>query len=366
MTKVLLLVHGMGSHPAGWSDGVRDTLDEVAARYASFKGNGARFSQRAKLVEIRYDGIFEEYVEQWQAKAEELAGYAAAQGRPLPRIVSWLKTTLPDDDAAAKSFFWSTAVDPLLYRGFALVRDRVRAAVMAQVVSALTRNMAGGAVEASVLAHSLGTAVIHDTLHQLGTAPQGGNESFAVGRWQLENVFMVADVCMLGPPWVRDIDYYTSILRPPSAGGGADGSYCQYFVNVWHRWDPFVMCGPFRPTTWGDDYFPVGPLEHFHQANVHGLTHYLDHPAVHVPIINGTLGYRAVPAKEEQDALAKYPVLSAPECATQLQTLKAKAKEFEHVGDDLEELVIDIAEFYAAAKRAGEACKGLASDDPFA
>src|SRR5262249_36953451 len=152
-----------------------------------------------------------------------------------------------------------------------------------------------------------------------------------------------------------------SVVRP-AKDGDADNTYCQFFVNVWHRWDPFVLCGPFRPTTWGDGYFPVGPLEHFHQANVHGFTHYLDHPAVHIPIINGTLGDRVIPSREQQDALARYPQIGSPECAAQIQTLQDTAKEFSNVGDDLEGLATKGAEFYAAAKRAAEACRGLASN----
>lgn len=362
MAKLLFLVHGIGSHPPGWSEGVQAKLDEAASQYAAFRGGAARFTQRVRITEIRYDGIFEEVVDQWETQAGELGKWAKKQGRALPKVVAWLNTTLPHEEA--KNFFWSTAVDALLYRGFPLVRDRVRSAVMAQVVSALTKNMVGGAVEASVLAHSLGTAVMHDTLHKLGQAPFEGNESFTAKRFQFEHLFMLADVCVLGPAALRDVDALKSIVRP-TFPGGAGKSYCQFFVNTWHEWDPFILCGRFKPTTFGDNYFEVGPLGHFKRANVHGFTHYLDHPAVHIPIINGTLGFRAITRKEEQDALANYPLIGSPECSAELQTLKDKAKEFEHVGDDLEDIVTKAAEFYAVAKRAAETCAGLAGRDLF-
>ena len=356
MSKLLFLVHGMGSNPAHWSDSLRDKLDEVASRYSAFAGGAAKFSQRVTLCEIRYDGVFEEKVQQWQADAAELDKWSQTAGRPLPKIVQWLRTTMPREDA--KNFFWSTAVDPLLYRGFQLVRDEVRANVMAQIVSCLTTNMAGGAADACVLSHSLGTAVMHDALHQLGSQPYQGNESFIATRFKFQSFFMLADVCMLGPHGLLDIDYFNSVVRPVIAGN--ERTYCQFFFNAWHQFDPFVLSGPFRPTTWGDRYREIGPLQHFHQANIHGLVHYLDHPAVHVPIINASLGFQAIPVKESQDALANYPLIGSPECSAQIQKLKELAKEFENAGEDLEELVIKIAEFYAAAKQLGEECKGMA------
>jgi hypothetical protein len=363
MSKLLILVHGMGSHSKGWSGSVRATLDRVAARYDAFS-NGPPFSARVRVAEVNYGSCFKELVDQWQAKASELERFAGG-AQALPKVVGWLRRPLPQDDEAAKAFFWSTAIDPLLYRGFPLVRDRVRSLVMDQVVRCLKEAMADGAAEATVLAHSLGTAVTHDTLHALGSAAQQGNEVLSADRYQFSNLFMLADVCVLGPRGVRDVDPFTSVVRPVPADGSGRG-YCQRFFNAWHRWDPFVLAGPFRPTTWGDGYRPIGPLGHFRGANVHAYTHYLDHPAVHVPLINATLGFRAIPAQEEEQALAEYVQIGAPECGQQIQLLKDIAKEFEHAEDDLQELVIRTAEFYAAAKRSSEACRGLAAGTPLA
>jgi hypothetical protein len=359
MSKLLFIVHGMGSNPPGWSDGVRDKLDEVASRYSAFRDGTARFSQRIRIVEIRYDGIFEEIVQDWKADADKLAEFSARSQRPMPKVVAWLKKPLAAD---VKGFFWSTAIDPLLYRGFSLVRDRVRAAVTAQIVSGLTKNMVGGTIDASVLAHSLGTIVMHDSLHELGAAPFQGNESFTAKRWKFSNVFMLADVCCLGPKVLQDIDYASSIVRPVG-DHDADDCYCQFFLNVSHRWDPFVLAGPFTPSTWGDGYMPVGPLEHFKHANVHGFSHYLDHPSVHIPIINGTLGTPAITEKEMQDAIARYPSLGSGECSSQITKLKAKAKEMKKAGNDLEQLVIETSEFYALAKAAAEECRSLAGGE---
>ena len=358
MGKILFVVHGMGSHPPGWAQDIRDKLDQVASAYAAFKQSA--FSRQVQIIEIRYDGVFEQYIEQWQADADKLAQWSADEKAPLPKIVAWLKKPLPPDEEAAKNFMWATALDPVLYRGFSLVRDQVRATVIAQIVSGLTKNMVGGAVEASVLAHSLGTAVTHDALATLGKEPYQGNESFAAARFAFESIFMLADVCQLGPAALRDIDPLGSVVKPTSAGA-AGSTYCQTFLNATHRWDPFVLCGPFTPANWGAGYLPIGPLEHFHQANVHGFTHYIDHPAVHVPIINGTLGYPAVTVKEEQDAIAKYPAILNQACSSEIKMLKQKADDVAQNSGDLETLAIKIAEFFAVAKKAAASCKELAN-----
>jgi hypothetical protein len=352
--KLLFLVHGVGVHPKGWSDDVRDKLDAAAAQYAEFGAGRPRFSERVTVAEIQYDTIFDDLVARWREQADALDAFSRGQGRPLPRLVQWLRGPLPGD---TRGFFWSTALDALLYRGFALVRDHVRASVMSQFVTALTEHMATDSVEASVLAHSLGTGVTHDVLHLLGSSPVGDNEAFHVSRFQFENIFMLADTALLGPKAVLDIDPATSIVRPSSAG--ADGGYCQFFMNVWHRFDPVAVTAPFRPTTWGDGYTPVGPLEHFHEANVHAFDHYLDNPAVHVPIINATLGFAAVTADEARAARAAYPQIGSPECSAQIAALKAKVTEFDHAGEDLEDFVIRTSEFYALARRSAESCRGL-------
>lgn len=363
MTQMLVLVHGMGTSPAGWSDepgGPKAKLNAIAKQYRAFK-TGPAFCDRLVVREIAYDDCFATLVNQWQAKSTELAKFALSAQRPLPKLVDWLDRSLPMNEAAAKQFFWSTASDPLLYRGFALVRDRVRVAVMTQLVEML-KDAGSQAINVTVVAHSLGTAVMHDVLHLLGNGVLPDEvkdvEVLLPSRWKFANLFMIADVCLLGPPATRDIDPFASIVRPVMPDGSRDG-YCRKFFEVWHRFDPFAILAPFRPGDWGKGYRPIGPLSHFRSANVHGFTHYLDHPAVHVPLINFALGEEAITAREEAAALGAYADIVAPECGQQIGRVKAKATEFAAVGDDLQDLVIKIAEFYALARDAGASCQGI-------
>ncbi len=298
MSKLLLLVHGMGKHEANWGDSVKAKLDQVAQRYKPFKAGKPAFTQRVKVVPLRYDQIFGDLVDKWQFDAQALDSFlkespVGTNGSPtgFSRVLSWLRKPLPPEEL---NFFWTTAIDPLLYRGSALVRDQVRAFMADAIIKACNAMPADERVEVSIVAHSLGTAIVHDTLHFLGNQllkDKDGNvlEAAHVSRDGFAWLFMLADVCMLGPRWVRDIDYFESLVRPISSGL-ASTSYCQFFVNTWHRWDPFVLGGPFRPSTWGEDYIPIGPLDHVQSLNVHAFSHYLDHPDVHSTIINAVLG----------------------------------------------------------------------------
>jgi hypothetical protein len=359
MTKVLVLVHGMGEHAPGWSADIVAKLDAVAAQYPAFT-SGARFSQRLIIEEIVYDDVLATIVAGWGRDALALGDWAKAAGRPLPKLVSWLRSPLPPN---VEGFFWTTAIDPLLYRGFHLVRDQVRARVTKQIADVAKRAMQDGAAEISVLAHSLGTAVTHDSLDALGRKPFEHNEVLTAKRWQFANLFMLADVCQLARNLVADIDYFASLVRPTTAGT-ADDTYCQFFLNAWHRDDPFVVVAPFRPTTWGRNYVPIGPLEHFHQANVHGYTHYLDHPLVHVPIINGALGDLVISDADQAKVLSSYPMTSSRACDAQIGAIVQSAQELAHAAD-LEEAIIGISEFLAVAREAADACKALASPDMF-
>ena len=358
--KLLVLVHGMGVHPPDWSSSLVERLDSLSANYQAFKTK--RFSKHIAIAELAYDDCFSKVVDDWQTSSAGFGAWATQAGRPMPKVVSWLDRTLPASESAAKSFFWSTAIDPLLYRGFALVRDRVRATVAARLVEIIADATEDEAVDVTICAHSLGTAVMHDVLDQLANGrvpPEVADvEVLRTPPWRFANLFMIADVCQLGPAWVRDIDALNSVVRPVAPDGSVAGN-CDRFFEVWHRYDPFVLCGPFRPTEWGDGYRPIGPLAHFRGANVHGYTHYLDHPRVHIPLFNAAMGRTVIKAQEQEAAIAGYGEILSPECSQQIEALKAKAKEFEAVRDDLELLVIKAAEFYAVAKQAAEQCNGL-------
>jgi hypothetical protein len=363
MAKMLILVHGMGQNDAGWSaapGGPQEKLNEVAKKYSLF--NGGNFTDELPVREISYTRCFQDEINRWNQASAELAQWTEDNSRPLPKVVAWLDKPLPANEAVAKDFFWSTAIQPLLYRGFELFRTRVRVAVMTALVEHL-KEFADESLNVTIVAHSLGTMVMHDVLDMVGNGVLPADvkdvEVLTADYWKLSSIFMIADVCRLGPSWIKDIDYYSSVVRPVMPDGSVKGISDKFF-EVWHRFDPFAIAAPFRPKDWGPGYQPVDPLSHFRQANVHGYTHYLDHPKVHVPIINYALRANAITADKAADARAKYADIVSPECDQQIERIKAKAMELAAVGDDIEQVLIKVAEFYALARDASQKCRGIA------
>lgn len=370
MPRVLLLVHGMGRHAANWSVDVTAKLDEVAQRYPRYREQypDGGIADHLRVVEITYDECFRQYVDQWQESVDRLAefmevneAHAGGELEDFAEVVEWVRHAAPSE----KKFFWSHAVDVLLYRFFPLVTDEVRATVLDQFARALT----GRNVRGAVLAHSLGTKVTHDCLQLLGTEAFGGGQSFLASRgYFLDAVITVANVSrILGRVRPGDPDVYQSAVHPrstPATAVAAPG-YCGAFLNFRHALDPFTLVKPFRPANWGADYYsPEHDLQHIAADwNVHGLTHFLDHPAVHVPILNMLLAKNEpfVSEAELPAIVSNYAVPSLPPCQQAVQHFKATVDEISarirSRDADVRTWIIAIAEFYAAVEVAIDECR---------
>src|SRR6185295_15808904 len=133
-------------------------------------------------VPISYDGVFTQYLEKWAESSAELEAFATLHGVALPQFFKWLSLASKTE----KNFFWSHVVDVLLYRLFQIVTAEVRLRIRLDIAKELTAQMDGGnVVDASVLAHSLGASVAHDSLALLATQPiktkKGENHAFMLG-----------------------------------------------------------------------------------------------------------------------------------------------------------------------------------------
>lgn len=276
MLKVFLL-HGMGFHqPGAWADPVKDLLKQ------KWLGHGlsqTKWEKSIEFVSIDYDEIFVEIVGGWSDRASQITELTQGTDSSLAATL----TGWAEDADDTNQFVFSHATDVLLYYLMSLVRTRVQDLVAEKIYEHLLDNPSWG-----VIAHSLGTIVAHDTLHRLWlNQSQDGN--VAMGRpavGQARFIAMIANVSRLVK---TDFDVYTSHVKP-----GEDdqpGRMCRHYLNIDHRFDPFTRLAPFDRTDWVEDslwrakrYQRIQP-RHFHKKNIHDLKHYLEHPAVHIPII---------------------------------------------------------------------------------
>jgi len=295
---VLFLVHGMGVHDEGWAETVKETLVRLSNRYSAFEAEP--LVDRVSFKEIRYDQSFEETLARWRAAGSGPANFARGKDLAFVGDLDWL------DDLSTKKddFFWTHITDVLIYRLFALERTAVRASVATQFargVDALLDEDPEG--RASVLSHSLGTAVSHDAIHALGSqefdVPDLAN-AFGPTHWRFQNLFTLANVSRF---MATDIDPYTSMVRP-GAVGSAD-TYCEDFYNFRHDLDPFPLPKKFGPSNWGTR-FSSESIDTLHHWNPHGLLHYLNDPRVHVPILRALTGFSSVASAEFDTALEEH------------------------------------------------------------
>jgi pimeloyl-ACP methyl ester carboxylesterase len=265
--QVLFLVHGVGVHKAGWSKAAIDKLDDVATRYPSIKG---RFSKQLDFVEITYDSVFDAQLARWDKDLGQLK-----QNAMYPHVADALQWL---DGATKGDFVWTHVVDVVLF-----LSRITRLAAVSRVVADMATAIAakGPKTEFSILGHSMGSAVVMEAVNELATpAPQIGWKGLPPG-FLFRDVFMVANTSRLLQS--KSLPAYTlSRLLPKkySAKG-----LCIAYRNIYHRLDPIAWVRRFdlqAPENTGYANFAV---DHYYGKNLHDIEHYLEHPAVHGPIL---------------------------------------------------------------------------------
>jgi hypothetical protein len=290
----------MGVHPANWSV---ETVQLLKDRYAAFPElSQLPFDERIETVEICYDKVFEDIRTQWKDQSAAILKVMGDNGLDndfIKKLVEAGQT--PSED----NFLWTHVLDVLLYRFVPTVCMNVRVTVADQIMKRLDT---GGEIPTwSVLAHSLGTSVAHDSLNDLyHTAVPGKSDlSLSTGDTSAELVMMVANVSKV----LETTNVYTSYVRPSSIT--LPDRMCRYYFSVAHRRDPFTWFKPFDPSAPWPDATSAGNykalvVRHVLDWNVHDLDHYLKGPQVHIPLFRYIAGPDCISEQEEADAIKKF------------------------------------------------------------
>ena len=348
---LIFLAHGMGDFKPGWSESAKQTLRDQYATYKPLKF--IPFGQRFDFVELNYNDEFEELREMWRRMAKDLgaalvAGTTGEVGKKTgdKEVVARLNevATVTRKD----SFLNTHVVDALLYFAARQTAATVRESIRKQIFTALKKQVAAGqTLRWSVIAHSLGTAVIHDALHEAySDKPTAKGEKLA-GITRPSCLAMIANVSRL-LEW--DIDVFLSRTRP----GNPDDpdAACSAYVNAHNIFDPFTQPKPFQPA----DQWPslgIRALGLYHDVQistieapekVHDLDHYLRNPRVHGPIFNRLVGQEVLDKDTIDDAHARYVAVTP---LGQFADFVSTLKRFQ-LGD--ESSWVDIFQKWAALK----------------
>lgn len=297
---ILFLVHGMGTYGAvkdgkwvqdteGWFAEARKSLVEIYEAFIKDDpklGKGVDFDDRFVIETIEFDSWLERYRTDWAYQAETWKAFDFDDG-VAGKINDFFRGNTD------KAFLWTHVADVLLYTS-PLLKDAIHPYVAKQILVALRKHHKAGTLENwSILAHSLGTAVINNTIPALMAEIEEDQDLKAV-LVPPKIICMVANVARaLSSPAAA----YNDRLVPAGALGVG------HYLNCSHTLDPFCRIRPFQPTDpkWvnAPGYVPLTGLSGYYLADEfidwvqdwnnfeklasvvpHGFSHYMRQPKV--------------------------------------------------------------------------------------
>lgn len=323
---VLFTIHGMGVFvdaegevDTRWSDETAAVFKELYSRYF----DSPSFDERFEVVALSYDDVFNDVVQRWASESRAIKEKGVEAAADATKMLGWLEAGADLDD----NFAWNHVGDVILYRFFLLVRQRVKARVAKQIHDALKPNADGSVTRWFVLAHSLGTGVIHDTLHAMNTTTPN-EDGVSLLDAAVPAASVVAMLANVSKRVETDVDVYQSVVVPPKA--------CEVYISANNRFDPIVAeslqiperFSPDGVAAWEDarldEAFLDIEISNVHEVNTHSVKNYLVNPAVHIPILEAMMGYGSIPPAKKQQVTDDFSDLPDALIKARLDELKSR------------------------------------------
>jgi hypothetical protein len=273
----VFLIHGMGQHETGWSDSWKKCITDNLRQFDPYTDmSAAELDADVRLVELTYDSVFElGFRQRWKT----LAGAVASAELPGP-VRTVLDELAQSGDARVPEFFFTHVLDVLLWFSLGQARQAAIAKLGKELATKLKSAQAEGA-DVHLLAHSLGTSVVHDTLLCLAAAKKTA-KAFdpKLGGLRWKSLTTVANVsCLLTARESPSDDLVVEDFRPHSSRVQS-GDLVQNFVVVRHRVDPFTFPRTFNPHWDTPELWKFEPDRFDELMHVHDLETQFDNPEV--------------------------------------------------------------------------------------
>lgn len=353
---LVFAVHGMGEHEEGWSSELIDALDEAVAagKYTAIQAElKAKQKKSVKdLIDLRpitYGGVFSDLLKNWAENAKDAIDRAQdlPERQKIERGMGWLQ----ENGESKDDFVWTHLLDVFFWLTSSYVRAMVKNVVAAELskrVAERRKKDKGKRVQISLVAHSLGTVVVRDTLNDMYS---GGwiTERWSPESIQFDSYHAIANVCELlhfGGP-----SPYEGYVRPAPPAQSA----VLYFNDYRHALDPFTLIRPFTPPDWSRQLYDQVGVQHIRGADVHAIKHYVQHPSVHIRILRSWFGYGCVSGDEESAAQAAFkdiPLNDPDQIVKIVEEAAALAQRDFTLSPDLVDLLKGIATFRSLINKA--------------
>lgn len=314
MIHKIALVHGMGQHAKKWSEKIQKQIND---NYSDLKADYMpAFDELFEFVEIRYDDIFDDQRTRWEKQATEVIDQLQAGGISSDILQEIMGAS---QKLGVDNFFMTHILDVALYKWYPMIAEEVRLTVTQQFQECAK------SLNWSIISHSLGTAITHDTLQAMFTHTL--NSEPLPRRFRPSNTWMIANVSRL----ISNNKVYQSIVIPSLLQ--KDG-VCETYSSVRHQFDPIPMVKPFHSenaeaTDWREragglyTHLPVHG-SNTTQLNVHAFDHYLASPSVFVPLMKSLSGRNSVDIQKLEKFTNDYLNTTAEGKAQKVQLIYKK------------------------------------------
>ena len=336
----LFLIHGIGIHrDAGWADETKSLLQQAWQSSVRIDDD---LKDHIKIVPISYDEVFEDYLNDFSDVGSALFSDLIDIDDSEKEAIS---TQIENSSVKDKHFVFSYLMDVLLYK-MSLVKSQVNVVVAKQLYHHISKLSTSD--NFGIIAHSLGTRVINDTLQSIRTGNQDEANFYRQG-YRLKFLMQISDVTdLFGLPFQQD-------KYPPKDVYSYD-TY-DYLRTVTNRFDPIARIIPTRLDHWPEgrttEMYMGRPaykdilLDHVHELNVHGLAHYMLHPQITDEVFE-LCGFGRL-LQNSDERIGDFPLVGPKVSATMKEALNGLMLDAEGLNNDnwqtYVNLVLKVGEF---------------------
>lgn len=277
---IILVIHGMGSHePGNLKKEIAEGVNEAAKNFGLKHFD---INEKVEFFQFNYSTFLDDIRQRDAEHASSITEHLSLlQGHGLgENIVAKLTEFFADFDE--DDMLYTHWMD-IVYYGLMFWGEKIRVD-FAKKINDVMIEANRGSREVHIIAHSLGTAVAHDTLAKLFrkdvniTSKVPGLD---IAKFRIKSLWTVANVSRL-------LNLLNDIADPNhSIVNGTDTSCCAHLINVRNAFDPFTWVMQYNGR--GNRY-KLKEVNTVRQGNTHDIKEYMASPPVASHLLLRILG----------------------------------------------------------------------------
>ena len=336
--SVILLVHGMGSHPKG--EIIKEYKKALGDRAISFGMQDTNFIKNVDIKEFNYSEYFDLIRQQFAENAEARSkGFKFLNGKGFEETLLKQLTTF-ESNFSKDEFFYTHWLDVILY-GTMYFGEKVRL----DFISAFEKIRKIYSHEnIHIVCHSLGTAVVHDALakyYRTDSNPFDAVPDLKTGNFNIASLWAFANVS-------RMVNLLNGLSDPnhSTVVTGSDGC-ANNFINIRHAYDPFTWFKTYDRRM-SDKVTYINKV--IRNVNTHDFYEYITEPSVSDTLLRFIYGVNISDRNYEEgielykkDALGAEvkemkTLIDAAVSDTSISTIKQAVKKFKAIQNKIDVL----------------------------